>query len=146
MSLDIILVLVSIWVGSIIFFSAIIAPTVFKVLDEKSAGLFLRAFFPKYYIFGLIMGLLSIVLIFLLSIPTNTMLLALLIVMIALTVTSKLMIPVINAARDMGEAGVRRFKKLHTISVMLNVLTLICLLYTSPSPRDRQKSRMPSSA
>ena len=125
MSLDIILVLVSIWVGSIIFFSAIIAPTVFKVLDEKSAGLFLRAFFPKYYIFGLIMGLLSIVLIFLLSIPTNTMLLALLIVMMSLTVTSKLMIPVINAARDMGEAGVRRFKKLHTISVMLNVLTLI---------------------
>ena len=24
--------------------------------------------------------------------------------------------------------------------------TTICLLYTSPSPRDRQKSRMPSSA
>ena len=28
-----------------------------------------------------------------------------------------------------------------------NVVVLdICLLYTSPSPRDRQKSRMPSSA
>ena len=26
------------------------------------------------------------------------------------------------------------------------VLIIICLLYTSPSPRDRQKSRMPSSA
>ena len=25
-------------------------------------------------------------------------------------------------------------------------LSLYCLLYTSPSPRDRQKSRMPSSA
>ena len=25
-------------------------------------------------------------------------------------------------------------------------LILVCLLYTSPSPRDRQKSRMPSSA
>ena len=25
-------------------------------------------------------------------------------------------------------------------------ITVICLLYTSPSPRDRQKSRMPSSA
>ena len=24
--------------------------------------------------------------------------------------------------------------------------SVICLLYTSPSPRDRQKSRMPSSA
>ena len=125
MSLYLIVVLVSIWVGSIIFFSAIIAPTVFKVLDEKSAGLFLCAFFPKYYIFGLIIGGLSLVLIFLLSIPVNTVLLALLIVMIALTVTSKLMIPVINAARDMGEAGVSRFKKLHTMSVILNVLTLV---------------------
>ena len=25
-------------------------------------------------------------------------------------------------------------------------LSIACLLYTSPSPRDRQKSRMPSSA
>ena len=30
-------------------------------------------------------------------------------------------------------------------AVLMNVLR-ICLLYTSPSPRDRQKSRMPSSA
>ena len=28
----------------------------------------------------------------------------------------------------------------------VNQTNLICLLYTSPSPRDRQKSRMPSSA
>ena len=28
----------------------------------------------------------------------------------------------------------------------LEELTRPCLLYTSPSPRDRQKSRMPSSA
>ena len=27
-----------------------------------------------------------------------------------------------------------------------NLLSNLCLLYTSPSPRDRQKSRMPSSA
>ena len=27
-----------------------------------------------------------------------------------------------------------------------DTLRLACLLYTSPSPRDRQKSRMPSSA
>ena len=25
-------------------------------------------------------------------------------------------------------------------------VSIVCLLYTSPSPRDRQKSRMPSSA
>ena len=28
----------------------------------------------------------------------------------------------------------------------LNTASVTCLLYTSPSPRDRQKSRMPSSA
>ena len=27
-----------------------------------------------------------------------------------------------------------------------NALSIICLLYTSPSPRDRTRSRMPSSA
>ena len=30
--------------------------------------------------------------------------------------------------------------------VQHTILSWICLLYTSPSPRDRQKSRMPSSA
>ena len=30
--------------------------------------------------------------------------------------------------------------------VTMHALIMICLLYTSPSPRDRQKSRMPSSA
>ena len=29
---------------------------------------------------------------------------------------------------------------------LLSTANKICLLYTSPSPRDRQKSRMPSSA
>ena len=28
----------------------------------------------------------------------------------------------------------------------MDAMGCICLLYTSPSPRDRQKSRMPSSA
>ena len=31
-------------------------------------------------------------------------------------------------------------------AVRITVLAWSCLLYTSPSPRDRQKSRMPSSA
>ena len=32
------------------------------------------------------------------------------------------------------------------IAAGIGLLTWFCLLYTSPSPRDRQKSRMPSSA
>ena len=47
MSIHPIFILVSIWSGVIIFFSAVVAPTVFKSLDEREAGVFLRAFFPK---------------------------------------------------------------------------------------------------
>ena len=34
----------------------------------------------------------------------------------------------------------------NAVNVKKNAQTIVCLLYTSPSPRDRQKSRMPSSA
>ena len=36
--------------------------------------------------------------------------------------------------------------KRHGVDLILLVAPTTCLLYTSPSPRDRQKSRMPSSA
>ena len=34
----------------------------------------------------------------------------------------------------------------HEVLFQLALKNNVCLLYTSPSPRDRQKSRMPSSA
>ena len=43
-----------------------------------------------------------------------------------------------------GKAG--SGKTLVACQVALDLLLKNCLLYTSPSPRDRQKSRMPSSA
>ncbi|MAR78110.1 MAG: hypothetical protein CMD43_04105 [Gammaproteobacteria bacterium] len=116
------IVLVSVWIGSIIFFSSIIAPTVFKSLDEKSAGLFLRAFFPKYYVFGIIIGVLAIVI----DIKSHDNLAFLLIgSMIVLSFISRGLIPMINNARDMGDTGKDKFKKLHTFSVVLNVVTLL---------------------
>ena len=49
-----------------------------------------------------------------------------------------------ESAREAQKKGVeaRKANKLAREKLKLN----ICLLYTSPSPRDRQKSRMPSSA
>ena len=40
-------------------------------------------------------------------------------------------------------AGRMSVKTAMTVAIML---TILCLLYTSPSPRDRTRSRMPSSA
>ena len=45
----------------------------------------------------------------------------------------------------LAEKGVK-CDLLSTPPVLRHATNYFCLLYTSPSPRDRQKSRMPSSA
>ncbi len=120
-----VLVLISIWVGIIIFFSSVIAPTVFRSVDEKNAGLFLRAFFPKYYIFGIVVAFLAITSATLLEPKLNTLELGMIFLMLAMFVISRLMIPLVNEARDMGESAKKKFNQLHLLSVILNFLTLI---------------------
>jgi uncharacterized membrane protein YozB (DUF420 family) len=45
--------------------------------------------------------------------------------MTVLSIISRVMIPVINNARDMGEKGKQKFNRLHFVSVSLNVITLV---------------------
>ena len=129
MSIYGITVLISIWVGVIIFFSAIIAPTVFKTLDEKSAGIFLRAFFPKYYLFAIVIGLVALALIMIFDIKVSNILYIAIVSMTVLSIISRFMIPIINNARDMGEKGKQKFNRLHALSVSLNVITLVIGLF-----------------
>ena len=129
MSMYGITVLISIWIGVIVFFSAIIAPTVFKTLDEKSAGVFLRAFFPKYYIFAIVIGLAALALIMIFNIEMSNILYIAIVSMTILSIISRFMIPIINNARDMGEKGKQKFNRLHALSVSLNVITLVIGLF-----------------
>ena len=129
MSMYGITVLISIWIGVIIFFSAIIAPTVFKTLDEKSAGVFLRAFFPKYYLFAIVIGLAALALIMIFNIEMSNILYIAIVSMTILSIISRFMIPIINNARDMGEQGKQKFNRLHALSVSLNVITLVIGLF-----------------
>ena len=121
MGINPIIIIISIWSGTIIFFSAVVAPTVFKSLDEREAGVFLRAFFPKYYIFGIVLGLISII--YLLFSPVHSHLLYSIIAMTVLTILGRMSIPIINKARDTNNE--QAFKRYHLISVMMNVLTLV---------------------
>ena len=121
MGINPIIIIVSIWSGTIIFFSAVVAPTVFKSLDEKDAGVFLRAFFPKYYIFGIVLGIISII--YLLISPVHSHLLYSIIAMTVLTILGRMSIPIINKARDTNNE--QAFKRYHLISVMMNVITLV---------------------
>ena len=125
MSMYGITVLISIWIGVIVFFSAIIAPTVFKTLDEKSAGVFLRAFFPKYYLFAIVIGLAALALIMIFDIKVSNILYIVIVSMTILSIISRFMIPMINNAKDMGEKGKQKFNRLHFVSVSLNVITLV---------------------
>jgi hypothetical protein len=122
MSINPILVIISVWSGVIIFFSAVVAPTVFKSLEEKEAGVFLRAFFPKYYNFGILLGIAGLIYIFFMG-DMDSLLLGLIALMTILTISGKLMIPVINNARDTSNE--KSFKIYHLISVLMNVVTLI---------------------
>ena len=121
MGINPIIIIISIWSGTIIFFSAVVAPTVFKSLDEKDAGVFLRAFFPKYYIFGIVLGVISII--YLLFSPVHSHLLYSIIAMTVLTILGRMSIPIINKARDTNNE--QAFKRYHFISVMMNVITLV---------------------
>lgn len=129
MSMYGITVLISIWIGVIVFFSAIIAPTVFKTLDEKSAGVFLRAFFPKYYLFAIVIGLAALASIMIFNIEMSNILYIAIVSMTILSIISRFMIPIINNARDMGEQGKQKFNRLHALSVSLNVITLVIGLF-----------------
>jgi len=43
---------ICVWVGSMVFFSFIGAPAIFRTLDRKSAGDVVGVIFPKYYMTG----------------------------------------------------------------------------------------------
>jgi len=57
--------LIPLLLGGLIFFSALVAPSVFTSLDEKNARVFLRGIFPKLYLFaGIFSLLISLILFF----------------------------------------------------------------------------------
>ena len=51
-----------------------------------------------------------------------------------------------DATLNAGETTILRVTQSFTSSKKYEFTIITCLLYTSPSPRDRQRSRMPSSA
>ena len=53
------------------------------------------------------------------------------------------------AAKDVVFGGEARARMVEGVNILANAVKVTlgpCLLYTSPSPRDKRQSRMPSSA
>ena len=120
----------AVWVGAIVFQSAVVAPAVFVDLDEAAARGVLRTLFPRFFMLGLICGLIMAVGASWLVVQGiwNESLMAVslaTIVMLVLEAASLWMVPSINAARDAGAAGQARFGTLHRASVMMTVVILL---------------------
>ena len=106
--------------GVILFQTAIIAPSVFKILKPENAGPFLRSIFPKLFMFvaflssaGLILSLIS---------GTDISIYVFAFSLIFMSICYYI-VPMTNQARDSGDD--KTFRNLHTISVVLTMLVLI---------------------
>ena len=100
--------------GIIVFQSVIVAPLVFSQLKDGSAGPFLRALFPRFFLALTLLAALMVVNSIVLQQTTSTLLS---VAAVLAGVIAYLLIPATNRARDQGRS--RAFKKLHLASVLL---------------------------
>ena len=126
---------VSVWLGSVVFFSFFVAPTLFRSLGTETAGKAVRAIFPRYYLLGIVCGtvlcavhVMRGVLWYWGGMIRPSIVLFGLLTLLAVYARHWLT-PAVNAARDAGEAGKVEFDKLHKRSVRINGLLLLCLVF-----------------
>jgi len=122
--------LISLLIGSMIFFTAVVSPSIFATLSSNASSKFLRLVFPRMFLFGIIITSLC----FLLSILLNNNLASILLAIITLSffLNRNYLTPRINEYRDEELAGNQRavtlFKRMHLLSVLLFVLNFILLI------------------
>tara|TARA_Y100000768_G_C23944669_1_gene666958 strand:+ start:376 stop:765 length:390 start_codon:yes stop_codon:yes gene_type:complete len=125
MDFQIVYYLTSIVLGTMLFFSFIVAPTTFKVLDENFARKFIRRIFPLYYSFCLIVLLITCNIYFFFSI-LNVEFYIILILTILFAISLFVLMPMINKFRD--NKLEKKFKVTHAISVIINLVQMIGLV------------------
>tara|TARA_B100000795_G_scaffold112685_1_gene83540 strand:+ start:83 stop:478 length:396 start_codon:yes stop_codon:yes gene_type:complete len=116
--------------GSMISFMILISPIVFTVLSANDAKNFLRKFFPRLFVFGMILS--SLLLVFTLRELDllNQKLSA--IIFLGFFVNLFFITPKVNKYRDLEMSNVKNAKKifsiLHSVSVCIFVIQLILSL------------------
>jgi hypothetical protein len=120
------------WLGGMVFFSALVAPVVFKVLPIAEAGKLQAVLFPRYYLLGYICGVIGLIgAIYLCATRTPRVWWAMaavaLLIALGLTVYAGAVVrPRVDAIRTVSEEAnpdpARRaeFDRLHHLSVLLN--------------------------
>ena len=131
MLLDVISYLNSILLGAMLFFVIIVSPTVFTALSSDQASKFLRLIFPRLFLFGLVLSLLT-ALGYNISGLYIEMFLALF-ASILFFLNRNILTPLINYHRDKEIEGDIKsknyFKLLHLLSVSFFVINLFILVF-----------------
>lgn len=116
---NIIILLCGLVAGTIVFHSAIVAPTVFRTLGERDASVFLRTIFPKFFLF---LTLVNVGNFFLALIDGQSGVMVMAAISAVLMGIAYGIIPMTNRSRDEGLQ--QRFTQLHRASVLLTVAVL----------------------
>ena len=117
--------LTSIILGIMLFFSFVVAPVTFSVLDEENARKFIRKIFPFYYNVNLFISIL--VLVFFIILKTFSLnFYLMLFVSLLFALSNFVLMPLINKYRD--ERKEKKFKYSHFISVVINFLQMIFIV------------------
>ncbi len=112
--------------GIMLFFSFVIAPVVFTTLDEDNARKFIRRIFPFYYNVNLAISFV-VLLTFLFLSKLGVDFYLILLITILFATSNYLLMPLINKYRD--EKQDKKFKYSHFISVVINFVQMICLVF-----------------
>ena len=122
--------LLAVLIGSMIFFMAVVSPSVFATLSTNASSKLLRTIFPRMFLFGFIIAILSLVLCYISSNILNSILL--IIVAMSFIINRNYITPKINDFRDKELEGDKKasssFKYMHLLSVLLFVLNFIILI------------------
>ena len=108
--------------GVMLFFSVAVAPTIFKTLPQEWAGVYVRAFFPKYYAVLGIACLAASLLTNISAIKHTAFTCAALFALSLFILTPK-----VNAAKDNNQT--KQFNLMHGLSVAVNLLQLVLIIY-----------------
>ena len=113
-----------------IFFMAVVSPSVFATLSTNASSKFLRTIFPRMFLFGFIIALLSLILSYISANNLNSILLV--IVAVSFIINRNYLTPKINNFRDKelkgDEKASSNFKYMHLLSVLLFILNFIILV------------------
>ena len=116
--------------GSMVFFSAVVAPIAFIKLDKEVAGQFIRGIFPWYY---LLIGIFSLIAVVSLAFDKSNAATLMAIVLIGALISRQMLMPNINKQRELHLAGdidaKTRFDRLHRFSVLINLFQMCIVLY-----------------